>query len=1215
MSPSTMTLALLVTATLVYSVDGRAVEVSTHATAVEDVDFTRDVRPLLARKCFACHGNDEHSRAAGLRLDRREDAVASRGTYAALVPGAPDESELWLRVSDPFDPMPPADAGEPLAPEELEVLRRWIESGAPYSQHWAFVAPERSALPTLSEADPNGPAWPVDPQTWVRTGVDAFVGARLEAEGLAPSPEADPATLLRRVSLDLTGLPPTVDEARGFLALMDTQDPMAREAAYAAEVERLLSSPRYGERWAAMWLDLARYADSAGHGSDPLRTIWRYRDWVIDAFDRNLPLDEFSRLQLAGDLLAEPSVETRLATAFHRNTMTNTEGGTDDEEFRVQAIKDRVNTTGQVWLGLTVGCAECHSHKYDPLSQREYYALFDFFNHTADTDRNDDAPRLATPTAAQAAEHQRLDAALAAVALERARCEPDLEAGAARLAALEQRWHPVAARDAPVETTDGTRVDTLTWRYGDEVGGVPIALRVRALAAESLPGGGPGQSPDNGNFVLTDIALRAEGPPVEAASAIGRLRLELPGRARILSLAEVELLDAAGARIRGGVARQSSTDFGGDAARALDGNTDGSYDADSVTHTRTEDDPWWEVEFETPVAPVAMASMQVWNRTDGELETRLAGLVIVLFDDAGVERWRSAPWPTPWPVERLTFTPQSSAPVRLEAHSFSFAQKSFPLAAALDGDPRTGWAIGPEQGRDHEAVFRIEQAPKMGAAVGAAATRWVLTLRQEFGGEHVLGRYAIDIAGSSASPQPNGGTHGAFARARPSALRRAASRSPLERDDDDRVALREQLLQDDPARLALLARRAALEAERDALGVTSTPVMVELEGDARRVSHVLHKGNFLEPGEVVLANTPATLHPFGERSRDRAGLADWLFDDANPLTARVFANRLWARLFGRGLVLTEDDFGSQGALPTHPELLDWLAVELRDGGWDQRAFFRTLVLSSTYRQSSRVSSAQRERDPDGALYARFPRQRLEAEMVRDTALAAAGLLSDKKFGPSVFPPQPPGIWQAAFNGERDWTESRGEDRWRRGLYVFLRRTAPYPMLQTFDAPTREVCTLLRPRTNTPLQAFVTLNDPVFLEAAQALGRAMARAQTRATSRATSREESDRAGLELGLWRALQRPPAPEHVAVLQGLLDDARLEFRADLAGARAFAASPQEPSPMEPAPLDPSTLDLSTLDLSLLGPWPAGLAPDEAAAWTLVASTVLNLDAALSKE
>jgi hypothetical protein len=703
------------------------------------------------------------------------------------------------------------------------------------------------------------------------------------------------------------------------------------------------------------------------------------------------------------------------------------------------------------------------------------------------------------------------------------------------------------------------------------------ALRLRALASPDLPRGGPGESPDNGNFVLTDVQVeehlyssRRTAPPY-----VRRVRVELPGEGRILSLAEVEVIDRFGDNVaRLGITRQSSTDFGGPAERAVDGNTDGAHDQGSVTHTATESNPWWEVELR---ASAEVREVRVWNRTDGELEQRLDGARVALIDLQGEVIWRSAALLAPEPMLAIPFGGLEQRAARIVGGSASFEQSGFPVSAAFDGSTTSGWAVAPRQGEEHEAVFVLSTSSDLGriGSVQSAESsilpdQLVVKLHQRYGDSHTLGDFTLEV--TSADPPP---------RALGVGVRRALERDPAAWNDADRAAVRAHLLSDDSGALALRARRAALVKEREDLDVASTPIMVELQGDKRRATHVLHKGNFLEPGERVTADTPAALHPFSERERDRLGLAEWLFDPSNPLTARVTANRLWARLFGRGLVATEDDFGAQGAPPTHPELIDWLAVELRESGWDQKALLRKVVLSSTYRQASTVTPELAERDPGGVLLARYPRQRLEAEMVRDTQLAAAGLLSPTKFGPSVFPPQPDGLWQAAFNGERAWTESMGDDRWRRGLYVFMRRTTPYPMLQTFDAPSREVCTLKRPRTNTPLQAFVTLNDPVFVEAAQALGRSAADA---------ARGGGDLSGIEHILERATQRAPVLAQVMELMALLRDARADFAADEAGALAFATVP-------------------------LGPLPEALAAVDAAAWTLVASTALNLDAALTKE
>ncbi len=818
------------------------------AAAGKGVDFNRDVRPILSKSCFPCHGSDEAKRARGLRLDLREAAVKPlRSGDPAIVPGDPDASMLIARVSEEDDTlrMPPRKAGKRLSPAEAAILTQWIAEGAKYEPHWALVAPAARPLPRVQEA-----AWP-------RNGIDAWVLARLEQEGLRPAAEADPYTLLRRVSLDLRGLPPSPREVERFVA--DTSPD-----AYEHAVDRFLDDPAYGERWARLWLDLARYADSAGYGSDPLRTIWRYRDWVIAALNRNMPYDRFTVEQIAGDLLPDPTVDQKIATAFHRNTMTNTEGGTDDEEFRVAAIKDRVDTTMQVWMGLTMGCAKCHSHKYDPLTNEEYYKFFAIFNQTADTDQPDEAPVITAPTA-------------------------------------------------------------------------EIKAQTEAI-----------------NRKLEDL----------------KRRLEKEGRASGLQTAEAKW--------------------------------EASVAAEPV-HA--------EARKHVPQEVLKIVATPVKQRSQAETE-------------------------------------------QLAAYFRSIAPELKPL---------------------REEIARLEKS----------------------------------------KPE-----------------------------------------------------------------LPTVPVMVELPRGKQRVTKLLRKGNFLDPGDPVQPGVPQALHPLPSSAPvNRMALARWLVDRRNPLTARVAVNRAWAQLFGTGIVATEEDFGTQGELPSHPELLDWLAVTYMDSGWDTKALLKRMVTSATYRQSSRVTPELLARDPRNRLLAHAPRLRLEAEIVRDQALALSGLLSTRIGGPSVFPPQPDGLWQAAFNGQRTWATSRGDDRYRRAIYTFWRRTVPYPSMATFDAPSREICAIKRVRTNTPLQAFVTLNDPVYLEAAQALARRVVR------EGGSCLEDRMRYALQL----CLCRPPRSEQVERLVALHQAEHGRYAKDILAARALATEP-------------------------LGPLPEGMDPADLAAWTAVANVLLNLDAVLTR-
>ena len=742
------------------------------------IDFNRDIRPILSNRCYGCHGPDAAKREAGLQLDTHEKATAAAESGSiAIVPGKPRESELMARVSatDPDVVMPPPRAGNPLSPREVAILDRWIEQGAAYDIHWAYRVPARPPLPDVSQ-----PEWPRNP-------IDRFVMARLDAEGLAPAPKADPLVLARRASLAMIGLPPSPDAA----------DALAAGGDEAAFIDRLLADPGYGEHWARPWLDLARYADSTGYAEDNPRTIWPWRDWLVSALNANQPFDQFTIEMLAGDLLPSPTLAQRVATGFHRNTLTNSEGGTDDEEYRSIAIADRVNTTYAVWMGTTMACAQCHNHKYDPITQEDYFRSYAILNNTADADRDDEAPTVVV---------------------------------------------------------------------------------------------------------------------------------------------------------------------GSDADRA-----------------------------------------------------------------------------------------------------------------------RHGQLISERQAID-QVVAKLQPATK-------------------------------------------------------------------------------------PERLNTLNHALA--------AFPTTPVCAELPPDKRRTTHIQYRGNFLDRGPVVTAGLPSALAAAASASPpDRLTLARWLVSRDNPLTARVMVNRLWEKLFGIGLVATSEEFGSQGDLPSHPELLDWLAVEFIDSGWNVKHMIRLIVTSATWQQSSTASASLIARDPDNRLLARGPRVRMPAETIRDTSLASAGLLSRTLGGPPVQPAQPNMGLTAAFGGGTDWLTSAGEDRYRRGLYTRWRRSNPYPSMATFDAPNREVCTIRRPQTNTPLQALVLLNDPVYLEAAQALARRMVR-----DGGSTMADQ-----IIHGFRLCLTRFPTQAEIDRLAALHASVVARYATDAKAASTLATTP-------------------------LGPLPAGTNPIDMAAWTMTASALLNLD------
>ena len=775
---------LLVGLVLAYSTDAAEPKVPAK------IDYNRDVRPILSNNCYACHGPDEKERKAKLRIDTHEGALAGE----VFVAGKPQDSTLIQRVisTEPEEIMPPPKTGKKLTAREIAILQEWIKQGAEYATHWSYAKPIRPPMPTVTN------------KSWVKNPIDHFILAELDRRGLKPQLEADRTTLIRRLSLDLTGLPPTVAEVDTFVK---DRSPNA----YEKLVDRLLAKPAYGEHWARMWLDLARYADSAGYADDPSRTIWAYRDWVIKAFNTNMPFDQFTVEQLAGDLLPNPTDDQLTATAFHRNTLTNNEGGTSDEEFRNVAVVDRVNTTMAVWMGTSMACAQCHTHKYDPITQTEYFRFLAFLNNTADADRTDETPVLG---------------------------------------------------------------------LGDTI----------------------------------------------------------------------------------------------------------------------------------------------------------------------VKKWRRA--------------------------------------------------------KQQATITRLDVKPAFN----------VIPLAR--------GAYLVQLNTAKAE----------LAKLQP---------------------------------------------------MTTVPILRELPANQKRVTKLQFRGNYLDLGPVVTEGVPAAFPtlPKGE-PLNRLTLAKWLISTDNPLTARVTVNRFWESVFGTGLVRTSEDFGSQGEAASHPELLDWLAVEFSSSpnNWNTKAFLKLLVTSAAYRQSSKVTPEALERDPDNRFLARGPRFRMSAEMVRDQALAVSGLLSPKMYGPSVKPPQPTSGLSAAFGGKLDWQTSGGEDKFRRGLYTEWRRTSPYPSMSTFDAPSREACTIRRGRTNTPLQALVTLNDPVYVEAAQALGRKMA-----ATPGTTAEK------LTVGFRQCVARPPSEKELARLIQLFEATKAEFIKDLPKATKLATEP-------------------------IGAAPKDASIPELAAWTVVGNVLLNLDEMLMR-
>lgn len=1114
-------------------------------TSSTSVDFNRDIRSILSNRCFTCHGPDEAERQADLRLDTRVGATADLGDYAAIVPGKPEASVLLERVStsDPDLVMPPAGKGKPLSTQEIDLLTRWIKQGAEYAKHWSYEIPIRPDLPQTSD------------KTWHKNAIDAFILARLDREGLSPNEEADRATLIRRVSLDLTGLPPALEEVDEFLA---DKSPNA----YERLVDRLLERDAYGEHWARMWLDLARYADSAGYADDPARTIWAYRDYVIRSLNANKPFDQFTIEQIAGDLLPNPSEEQLIATAFHRNTLTNNEGGTNDEEFRNVAVVDRVNTTMAVWMGTTMACAQCHTHKFDPITQEEYFRFFAFFNSTEDADRRDESPRLPIYTDEQQknradweAESEELEKVLSTPTPgllasqskweERLKTSPEWSIAGPSEATSESGAVLTVQEDGSVHVTKQAKTDTYTISLPAKTD------RLTGLQLETFPGN---------NFVISRIS--AALIPPDGTRLNGRyVRVTIPGKDKMVSLAEVQVFSGVDNIALRGEASQSSTDFGGLAKLAIDGNTNGDYHkAKSTTHTAVSTDPWWELDLRSSQA---IDRIQVWNRTDNKLQSRLSNFIVQVFDDQHEVVWEQkvAEYPDP----NSEFALSSARGIPFATAYADYSQSGFTATDVLNNpDTRTkGWAVGGQTDRPH----RLTLIPEKTVDVPDRSLLSVTIEQVSNYGNHTLSHFRMAATSDERVKD--------FAEIPEDKL--AIIRSAVtERTSEQRRALTSYFVKEVAPELARERRRlASLQKQLAALKpATSVPVMKELPADKRRVTKIQIRGNFQQTGDEVTEGVPAAFHPLlDDLPPNRLALAEWLIDERNPLTARVVANRYWEAIFGIGIVSTSEEFGSQGDLPVHPQLLDWLATELVASNWDIKHLVKLLVTSATYRQSSRVTDDLIARDPQNRLLARGPRFRLSAEMIRDQALSVSGLLSHKLYGPPVRPLQPSQGVNAAFGSAIDWKTSEGEDRYRRGLYTTWRRSNPYPSMMAFDAVNREVCTVRRDRTNTPLQALVTLNDPVYVEAAQALARRIA-----------SHEGTIADQVRYGFRLATARTPDENEQQRLIKLHDVVRARYAGNAEAAMAMATMP-------------------------LGPAPEGMNVVDLAAWTVVSNVLLNLD------
>ena len=1017
------------------------------AASAAEVNFAREIRPLFSENCFACHGPDSNKRKAGLRLDQKESAFGKNESgEIAIVPGDLEKSELMRRVSstDSDEVMPPPKEHKKLKPEQVELLKRWIKEGANWTGHWAFQPVKEPAAP-----DPQHP-------------IDSFVRARLEKEKLQPSPEEEKARLLRRVTLDLTGLPPTIKETDDFLANTSAN-------AYEKAVDRVLASPHFGERLAIPWLDLARYGDTSGYHSDSLRDMWLWREWVVKAFNANMPFDQFTIEQIAGDLLPDATTDQKIASGFHRNVMTSDEGGLIEAEYLNLYVVDRVATTGVTWLGLTVACAQCHDHKYDPVTQRDFYQVYAFFHNVPENgkdgvrDRNPQ-PFLRVPTAEQAEQLKQRDAEIAAG-------DKQVQEVAKAVEARQADWEKQIA--------------------GSGQAAEPAGPFVR------IPLDADGSGTDRDGKPLTG-ELKGEATFVEGA--VGQsLRLEKKGW--------IEYGDKFGFE-----KDQAFTVSAWLRLKPQGGSPFGKMESSAATRG-------WDLEFHGTRPTFHLINQWPANaisvQGDRDLPADTFLHLLVTYDGsgkaAGVKMYvNGQPEKTTAQFDTLTETIKTPEP-------FSIGRRG---------------AAGPTfMGRvDDFRIYERALPPNEVAALGGGAT------------------FAI-----AAIP--------------------AEQRTP-----EQKAQLQKFFRETQAPELAETEKKVAdIRKAKETLEMQIPNTMVMSEMAAPRDTFIKVRGAYDQNGEKVTPAAPAFLPQMPPRADgkplNRFDFAKWLVAKEQPLTARVTINRWWAMLFGTGLVKTVNDFGAQGEWPSHPELLDWLAADFMKD-WNAKRAIKQIVMSATYRQSSRVSPQLLERDSENRLLARGPRQRLDAEIIRDNALAIGGILNEKLGGKSIKPEQPPGTWEINEMGGYNYDKSKGDDLYRRGLYVYWRRSTVYPSFITLDAPTREFCTAQRAKTSTPLQSLVLMNDPVFVEAARAFAQ-----------RILKEGGPDNASRLRLAWRlALARPPSEKEIAILAKTLEAQLATYTQDAAAAAAL---------------------VKIGDL----PKPANIPDGELAAWTAMGNVLLNLN------
>jgi len=1159
------------------------------------IDFNRDIRPIFSENCYACHGPDKNKRKAGLRLDREEDAFAKleSGDHA-IVPGDISKSKLLKLIVSPDDDerMPPPKTGKRLSKEQADLLRQWIEQGAKWKPHWAYIPPERPAIPSIKN------------KHWPKNEIDYFILARLEKEKLKPSSEADKNTLIRRVTIDLTGLPPTISELDQFLS-----DKSPR--AYEKLVDRLLASPHFGERLAQQWLDLARYADSDGYHADVPRSMWQYRDYVINAFNDNKPFNQFTVEQIAGDLLPNSTLEQKVATAFNRNGMSSTEGGADPDEYMAKYVTDRVNTTTTVWLGSTIGCCECHDHKYDPFTQKEYYQLFDFFNRIPEKGLDSDPapPFIKVPDKEQAAELSKLKAQIAPLD---SGLKTRLETPDAELDSSEAKWDQEIRKRTVLDWTileprelSSTGGATLTKLEDKSVlasGANPdkdiyeitlqtpreeiTAIRLEALTHDSLPGKSASRF-ENGNFVLSSFEAQAES----AAPAKEKAEPETPVLGKWQALGPFQAANANEAFSKAFISENEI-------------DLTKTYEKEKLLWTEK---PEWKDGAVQKLTGSNNSATYLYRT----IVVKAARLMLVsLGSDDGIQVWlngkkvlaNNASRAVAPDQEKVMLRlmpgenklllkinngggdyafyfepkigPVTGYPVHFASAVADYSQKEFPVQAALDGKAETGWAVegNDEKKRGNRQAVFIPTQP-IGFTEGT-----ILKIQLKFESAYkqtAIGRFRIAVTTST------GWTD--FVTL-PPPLQSALFAEQEKRTDAQKTEVRRYYRENNSPEIKEIGQKlAGLRKAESELNAKIPTIRVMEDMAEPRTTQILVRGDYRNRGERVSAGVPKVLPPLPADSKtNRLTLARWLVDPRHPLVSRVTVNRYWQLYFGTELVKTGNDFGTQGELPSHPELLDWLAREFIDSGWNIKAMQKRIVMSATYRQSSKASSELMARDPYNRLLARGPRFRMPAEVIRDNALAYSGLLdrTRKPGGPSVRPYQPEGLWEDMMFGGNSYVVGKGDELYRRSVYTLWKRTVPYPTFKTFDAPDRAICTEQRAMTCTPLQAFVTLNEKTFVEAARVFAQRILQ----------EGGDNVQSRLDFAFKTVLARTPSEKERKILTGIYEEMLGNYQKDLKGA---------------------------LDLISIGESPRATNVNELqlVAWTTVANVLFNLDETVTKE